>query len=183
MDAMEKRSTVPLLFVAVCLAVLVGGVFSTQGCRQLEEGTDSGDGTAQLDSGQTQFHGCWELNLQAEGARQDSIRTWLPTGSLPSIVELDSARAEPTGRDSIYEAHSWSNGRRTSRPFSIWRPMSTDSIRVQRAGALSGTMLQLHVEGERLAGEVVAFSDVGVRGESGRRTAAVSATSVQCPSP
>lgn len=174
------------LFVAasptfvVCLLLLVGGAsLSAQGCRQLGEGADAEDRRAQRDSGRIQLHGCWTLTLQADGARRDSIRAW--AGSLPSIVELDTVRAETTGQDSSYKAYSWSDGRRKSRPFSIWRRMDTDSIRIQRAGALAGTMLQLHPEAGKLAGDVVAFGDAGMRGEPDRRTAAVSATSVQCP--
>ena len=169
--------------LVACLLFLVGSasLSALQGCRQLEEGTASGDKSTQHDSGHTQLHGCWKLNLQADGPQRDSIRALM--GSLPSIVELDTARAETTDRDDIYKAHSWFDGRRESRPFSIWRRMDTDSIRVQRAGALAGTMLELHPEAGKLVGNVVAFSDAGMRGESGRRTAALSATSVQCPDP
>ncbi len=179
----ETASVAASPILVACVLFLVGGapLSALQGCRQLEEGTASGDKSAQRDSGQAQLHGCWKLNLQADGAQRDSIRGLM--GALPSIVELDTARAEPTDRDGIYKAHSWFDGRRESRPFSIWRRMGADSIRVQRAGALAGTMLELHPKGGNLVGTVVAFGDAGMRGESSRRTAALSATPVQCPDP
>lgn len=168
--------------LVVCLLLFAGGAVlsAVQGCRQLEEGTNSENNRAQRDSGNTQLHGCWKLSLQAEGAQRDSIRARM--GSLPSVVELDTARAEPTGRDGTYKAYSWSNGRRESRPFSVWRRMAADSIRVQRSGALAGTMLHLRPEAEKLVGDVISFGDAGMRGETKRRRAGVSATSVPCPS-
>jgi len=153
-----------------------------QGCHQLEEGTDS---TTNEEDGhvsvQDQLPGCWKLRITARGAQRDSLRSWLPAGSLPSIIELDTARAEPVGSDSVYRAYSWSDGRRESQPFSVWRPMEGDSIRVQRAGALAGTMLHLKPAKDKLIGSVVEFTDTGTLSEPRRRRGAVEAIATQCP--
>jgi hypothetical protein len=169
--------------LATCAAVLVGSVLASglQGCRSLENETATTSERARGDEDPTRLRGCWKLNLQARGVQRDSLRDWLPAGSLPSIVELDTTRAGPSGQDGVYEAYSWSDSRRSSRPFSVWRPLGPDSIRVQRAGALAGTMLQLRVAEERLVGEVVVYGDAGMGGTPERREGALEATPARCP--
>ena len=129
------------------------------------------------------MHGCWALRLDADGAQRDSLRAWLPAGSLPPIVELDSARAESDDETPVYVAHSWFDTRRESAPFSIWRPLGTDSIRVQRAGAFAGFMLQVGAADTTLVGNVVEFRDVGRTNTSTRRRGPVTMTPTQCPTP
>lgn len=175
--------------IATCIAFLAGGAFVSvlQGCHQLKGGTSSAGETntasspAQGDSTQLQVAGCWKLSLQATGPQRDSLRAWFPRGSLPSVVELDTARAEPASRDTIYKAYSWFDGRRETRPFSIWRPMGPDSIRVERARALSGTMMDLAVADGKLTGDVIVYGDAGMIGKPTRRKGPLEATPTQCP--
>lgn len=176
------------------LAVLLISVSITglQGCRQLEEGTG---GTASADRGQTSFYdqlpGCWKLRVTAQGAQRDSLRSWLPEGALPSVIELDTTLAESVGSDSVnsdsvYKARS--HGGYPGRSFSVWRYTRGDSIRVQRKGALAGTMLELKPTREKLVGSVVVFTDARGIGQgrplrSGefRRRGAVEAVPARCP--
>lgn len=183
---------------AFCFAVLsvCAAVLGMQGCRQVQEGTDSTatakDSTANEDSSasrieergsfQEKLPGCWKLRLTAQGAQRDSLRAWLPEGSLPSIIELDTVRAESAQSDSVYRARSY--GGFPGYSFSIWRLSTDGSIRVQRAGALAGTSLQLKPTGEKLLGNVVVFTDTrGLNQSLGdlRRKGPVEAVPAECP--
>lgn len=126
--------------------------------------------------------GCWELEVTAEGAERDSVRTWLPAGELPYMVELDAARREAAGEE-WYAAYSWFDGRRETAPFSVWRRIPGDSILVQRAGALAGLALRLTRSGDELLGNLVGFTDVRTLGnaQSSRREAPVRGTATACP--
>lgn len=134
----------------------------------------------------TDVHGCWELEVTADGSERDSLRSWLPEGTLPPVLELDTIPAGDAEADEgTYAAYSWFDGRRETAPFSAWQPTEGDSIRVQRTGALSGTMLRLVPSEDGLAGVVVGFTDVRSRGDlstgTGRRQGPVAASPVACP--
>jgi hypothetical protein len=171
-------------------ALLVGtSIAGLQGCRQLGEGTDgTASGSREQTSFQDQLPGCWSLRITADGAQRDSLRSWLPEGALPSVIELDTTRLESASSDSVYTARS--HGGRPGRSFSGWRYSRGDSIRVQRMGALSGTMLELKPTGQKLVGSVVVFTDARRMGRQGqplrsgdfRRRGAVEATPIGCPS-
>lgn len=166
-----------------CFGLLLAGlsVAALQGCRQSGEATNPSSERARPDSVRIQPPECWELRLTARGAERDSLRAWLPAGSLPSVVELDTTRASGAERDSVYEAYSWAHGRRTSQPFSVWRRLDDGAIRVQRAGALAGTMLHLRPDVGALSGTVVVFRDAEVMGRPTRREGSLEAVRVQCP--
>jgi hypothetical protein len=172
------------------LAVLVAStsIMGLQGCRQLEEAADTpaGDNRAEV-SFQDQLPGCWGLRVTAEGGQRDSLRSWLPEGSLPAVVEFDTLRAESADSDSVYRARAHGGGP-AGHSFSVWRYSSGDSIRVQRAGALSGTMLELKPAGQKLVGDVVVFTDAQgmsqgqlMRSDDFRRRGPVEAVPVECP--
>jgi len=178
----ERFAASPASVFALCFAVLSVGtsIGVLQGCRQVEEGTDSTTNENEEQYAvQDQLPGCWTLRITAQGAQRDSLRSWLPAGSLPSIIELDTTLAESASSDSVYKAYSWSNGRRESQPFSVWRPSSDDSIRVQRAGAMSGRMLQISPSNGKFVGSVVEFTDR--LGDSQRRSGPVEAVPTECP--
>lgn len=125
--------------------------------------------------------GCWSLELQEDELERDSLREWLPRGTLPGVLELDTAEAGRSGGEERFAAYSWFDGRRETDPFSAWTRISGDSIRVQKPGALSGLMLRLTGTGDTLTGSVVRFTDVRRLDEPGRRRARVRARSVECP--
>lgn len=127
------------------------------------------------------IEGCWSLEILAEDAQRDSVRSWLPRGTLPAVIELDTAQVDGDRQDDARVAHSWFDGRRESDPFSVWHRFAGDSIRVQRTGALSGLMLRLQAENGGLAGTVVSFTDVAQRDRSGRQQARIEAEPVDCP--
>lgn len=127
------------------------------------------------------IEGCWSLQLLAEGAQRDSVRSWLPRGTLPTVVELDTAKVDGDRQDGARVAHSWFDGRRESDPFSVWHRIAGDSIRVQRAGALSGLMLRLQAEDGGLTGTVVSFTDVEPQDRPARQQTRIAAEPVDCP--
>lgn len=130
------------------------------------------------------LQGCWELALAVPESQADSVRTWLPHGTLPPVIELDTARASgQTSGDSAKAAYSWFDGRREKDPFSLWRPMRGDSLLVQRAGARAGLMLRLVHSEDRLEGIVVSFSDVMRQNGGDRPQAPIEAAKSECPEP
>lgn len=158
--------------VVVAVAMLSATVACQPGSRESADDTE------------TSPAGCWELDLAAEGAQADSVRNWLPRGTLPPVIELDTARASgQASGDSARAAYSWFNGRREKDPFSLWRPMRGDSLLVQRAGARAGLMLRLVHSENRLEGIVVSFSDIRTQDGDDRSQAAVGATRTDCPEP
>lgn len=162
----------------VRLACVVAGVVGLAACHSPPP-RSAPDTTADV-------RGCWELEVTAEGAQLDSLRTWLPDGTLPPVLELDTVPAADGDADgTTYAAYSWFDGRRETAPFSAWQPIEGDSIRVQRTGALSGTMLRLTGSRDGLVGIVVGFTDVRPRGDlsggTGRRQGPVAASRVACP--
>lgn len=126
--------------------------------------------------------GCWSLNLQEDDIERDSVRDWLPRGTLPGVLELDTVVADSTTDEDSYAAYSWFDSRRETDPFSVWTRIPGDSIRVQRSGALSGLMLRMTLASDSLVGAAISFTDVRQLGESSRREAPIVARSVQCPS-
>jgi hypothetical protein len=135
-----------------------------QGCAQTKDSNatmpDDGSGQASFESRLT---ACWELQVAAEGPRRDSLRSWLPEGRLPSMIELDTTLAESASSDSVYKARS--RGGYPNQSFTTWRYSEGDSIRVERRGAMAGMMLQLKPTGDKLIGSVVAFADTRGRGD------------------
>lgn len=141
----------------------------------------SDDGPAAAGEGP---HGCWSLTVTAEGEEPGTLPSWLPRRSVPEVVELDSARLRPGEEGGPYRAHSWIGGRREGAPFSAWAPIEgSDSLRVERPGALAGLQLRLAPSDGALAGVLVSFTDAVEPGDSGRRTAAARAERVACPGP
>lgn len=163
-------------------AVVAGGLLTTilPGCQHTDGTTGAAD-RAQRDSLRSQVHGCWSLAVTAEGAQHDSLRAWLPAGSLPDIVELDTVRAESSAEAPVYAAHSWVDGRRKDQPFSVWRPHGPDSIRVQRAGALAGVMLQVAPTNDALTGNVIVYRDVSMANTPTQRNGPVRMAPTRCP--
>ena len=88
--------------------------------------------------------GCWSLEVTAEGADRDSLRRWLPAGSLPTVLELDTVRVSegPEG-EPVYRARSYFDGRSEQGPFSAWRRIRGDSVLVERPGAMAGVCVGL----------------------------------------
>ncbi len=179
MGSMSNRTT--RLAAVLCFGLLATGLAVLQGCRHTEKGTTSTSQRAEQDTVRIQPPGCFRLRLTAEGAERDSLRAWLPAGALPQIVELDTTRASSIGEGAAYDAYSWFDSRRESRPFSVWQHRKDGSIRVQRAGALSGTLLDLRPDRGMLSGAVAVYRDAGMRGEPTRREGAVEAVPVSCP--
>jgi len=173
MNAPSQTRSSPLT-----LLVLAVGLFAAVllGCRQTNGARGSPSASAEEPVLPSRVHGCWALRLE-----RDSLHAWLPAGSLPGIVELDSVRAEDTDDARVYAAHSWFGDRRASQPFSVWRPVGADSIRVQRAGALAGIMLQLGTGDDALDGRVIVYRDVGMADASTQRTGPVTMTPTRCP--
>jgi hypothetical protein len=185
MTGLYPRSAGPA--AATSLAVLLAlALASLPGCRQAKESSASSGGAPEATAASyapraPQLPGCWRLRLTAEGAERDSVRTWLSAGTLPAVLELDTARVS-AGGDAPRRAYSWSNGRRGTEPFSVWRPMEDDALRVQREGATAGLMLDLRRADSLLVGSVVQFTDAGMMGRTPpRREAPVEARAVECP--
>lgn len=169
---MMQPPPAPNWLVVVAVAVLSTTVACQPGPRESAHDTE------------TSPAGCWELELAAEGTQADSVRNWLPRGTLPPVIELDTARASgQASSESAKAAYSWFNGRREEDPFSLWRPMRGDSLLVQRAGARAGLMLRLVHSEDRLEGLVVSFTDVRSQNDDDRPQAPVEATRTECPEP
>ena len=178
----SMRNCTTGLAAALCFGLLATGLAALQGCRHTEEGTTPTSQRAEQDTVRVQPPGCFRLRLTSEGAERDSLRAWLPAGALPGIVELDTTRASSTGEGAVvYDAYSWFDSRRESRPFSVWRHREDGAVRLQRAGALSGTLLDLRPDRGLLSGAVTVYRDAGMRGEPTRRDGAVEAVPVSCP--
>jgi len=160
---------------------LLAAVLAT-GCASSNSDPPRADG--QGSSLAERVAGCWSLELLASGSEMESIRTWLPAGTMPTGIELDTSVA-PGGRDdSTFRARSLQDGRRETDPFSTWRPMRGDSLLVQRAGAMAGYALRLAPENGAMEGVVVGFSDVrqpGTPESQGARTARVRVARMECP--
>lgn len=127
---------------------------------------------------------CWKLELSATGIENDSVRDWLPKGTLPSRIKLDTALHSSSSErgDSTFVAYSLFDGRHEKNPFSVWTRMRGDSIRVQQAGARTGIMLRLTRSDDRLVGTVNGYSDVGRAGRNrSPRKTPIAATRVSCP--
>jgi hypothetical protein len=180
---MNESPTMRAAVVSLIGVLLAGSLFATvlSGCRQTNGGRDSTSASAEKAPLSSRVHGCWTLRLQAQGTARDSLRAWLPAGSLPALVELDSAREASADEAPVYTAHSWFNDRRGSDPFSVWRPLGPDSIRVQRAGALAGVMLQLGPANDTLSGHVIVYRDVGRSNTTNHRMGPVTMTPARCP--
>lgn len=131
------------------------------------------------------FHpvqGCWSVEVVARGARLDSIRGWLSPGSLPTVLRLDTVRAErATDELEIFRARSYFDGRPEGGPFSAWRWLAADSILVERPGAMAGITLRMVRADSLLTGVLTSFTDVMEPGRPTRRTAPVRASSASCP--
>ena len=157
-----------------------------QGCSRIEEsaGSEPNESSEQV-SFWNRLPACWELQVAAEGRKRDSLRSWLPEGQLPSVIELDTTLAESASSDSVYKARS--RGGYSSQSFTTWRYSEGDSIRVERSGAMAGMMLQLKPTRDKLIGSVVAFTDArgigdgsSLRMRNPRKRGPVEATPVEC---
>lgn len=143
---------------------------------------DDGDpGEAAAATMAQRLQGCWRLSPAGQGARADTVRSWMESGALPGVVRLDTARAEMGGETDYRVAWSYVHSRRMRRPLAAWRPVGSDSLRVQTPGALAGTVLRLAAEPDRLVGTATVFTDVVQPGESGRQSAPVEARPETCP--
>lgn len=178
-DSFPTRADALILVGVLLTSGLLATVLS--GCHQTNGGRGAPSASAQETVLPSRVHGCWTLRLKAKGPQRDSLRAWLPAGSLPPTVELDSMRADDMDEAEIYVAHSWFGERRKPQPFSVWRPLGSDSIRVQRAGALAGTMLQVGPAESTLVGHVIVYRDVGMGNTSTQRTGSVTMTPTRCP--
>ncbi|MCS3831023.1 hypothetical protein GGP91_003122 [Salinibacter ruber] len=153
-----STTTVGLGAFLVTASLMIASAAGLQGCSQTKESaTSRPDGGSEQVSFESRLPACWELQVAAEGPRRDSLRSWLPEGRLPSVIELDTTLAESAGSDSVYKARS--RGGYASRSPTTWRYSKGDSIRVERGGAMAGMMLQLKPTGDKLIGSVVAFTD------------------------
>ena len=175
-------STSFLMIVSLAIMFAAG----LQGCSRIEEsaGHESNESSEQV-SFWSRLPACWELQVAAEGQKRDSLRSWLPEGRLPSIIELDTTLAASASSDSVYKAQS--RGGYSSQSFTTWRYSTGDSIRVERSGAMAGMMLQLKPTGDKLIGSVVAFTDARGIGDGSslkidtpRRRGPIGATPVEC---
>lgn len=145
-----------------------------------EEGPEGAE--VEAESLAERVQGCWELRPGPDGAAADTAESWLEARTLPRVIGLDTARMEREGSDSLHRAWSYQGSRQERRPFSAWRPVGPDSIRVETPGALAGTVLRLAVGEELLEGTAVVFTDVVQPGEDrGTRKAAVEARPTDCP--
>jgi hypothetical protein len=118
-----------------------------------------------------QLPSCWEIELVEGESEAGSPRSWIPSGSLPRTLRLDTVRVEKEGegrasREESFRAESF--GGLPGQSFSVWRRTKGDSIRVQQKGALGGVMLQFKIREKQLAGSVIGFKDAtGI--EKGRK--------------
>lgn len=128
--------------------------------------------------------GCWSLTVTAEGEEPGTLPSWLPRRSVPEVVELDTVRLRSGEEGGPHRAYSWVGGRRETAPFSAWAPIEgSDSLRVERPGALAGLQLRMAPSDGAMTGLVVSFTDAVEPGDSGRRTASARAERVACPGP
>lgn len=126
--------------------------------------------------------GCWAVEVTAEGPRLDSLRSWLPAGTLPTVLRLDTLRSgRTTGDRKLYRARSYFDGRLEPGPFAAWRWLEGDSILVERPGAMSGVTLRMTRVDDHLRGTLAVFTDVMEPGQPSRRTSPVRATPASCP--
>jgi hypothetical protein len=146
----------------VIASLAIASAAGLQGCAQTKESNATKHSSNQA-SFENRLPACWEPQVAAEGPRRDSLRSWLPEGRLPSVIELDTTSAESASSDSVYKARS--RGGYPNQSFTTWRYSKGDSIRVERGGAMAGMMLQLKPTGDKLIGSVVAFADTRGRGD------------------
>lgn len=167
-------------------SVVIWFAAGLQGCSRIEKsaGPESSERSEKV-SFWNRLPACWGLQVAAEGPRRDSLRSWLPEGRLPSVIELDTTLAASVSSDSVYEAQS--RGGYSSQPLTTWRYSTGDSIRVERSGAMAGMMLQLKPTGDKLIGSVVAFTDArgigdgsSLKMDTPRRRGPIEATPVEC---
>lgn len=156
------------------------GTLALMACRRPLPDED-GSGEAEVGSVAEQVAGCWELRPGTEGAAAGTTRRWLEDRTLPRTIGLDTVRMEAKDSDSLYRARSYRGSRATRRPFSAWRPVGADSIRVEAPGALAGVVLRLAVQAERLRGTATVFTDALRPGESARTTGPVEGRPRDCP--
>lgn len=175
---MKGRRPRPTTLVATLLAAAIAAA-ACQRPMPDEEGPDGA--SAEAETLVERVHGCWELHPGPDGAAADTAESWLEARALPRVVGLDTARMEREGRDSLYRAWSYQGSRKQSRPFSAWRTVGPDSLRVETPGALAGTVLRLAVEPERLRGTATMFTDAVEPGETGGTTASVEGRPRDCP--
>ena len=171
-------------FLIASLVILFSA--GLQGCSRIEEsaGPESDERSEKV-SFWNRLPACWELQVATEGQKRDSLRSWLPEGRLPSVIELDTTLAASASSDSVYKAQS--RGGYSSQSFTTWRYSTGDSIRVERSGAMAGMMLQLKPTGDKLIGSVVAFTDArgigdgsSLKMDNPRRRGPIEATPVEC---
>lgn len=113
---------------------------------------------------------------------RDSLRRWLPVGSLPTVLELDTVRVSQGAEgEPVYRARSYVDGRAEEGPFSAWRRIRGDSLLVERPGTMAGISLRLVRTGAALEGVVTAFTDVMEPGRRSRQQAPVRAEPAACP--
>lgn len=128
------------------------------------------------------LHGCWSVEVTATGAAADSVAAWLPDGSLPTVVALDTVeRAVSSEGDTLFAARSYYGARQRQVPFSTWRRAPGDSLLVYRPGALAGYTMRLAPENGHLGGVLTSFTDVMEEGRPTQRRAPVRATPASCP--
>lgn len=169
---MTGRERPPGCAAVVCLALVAAA-----GCSRQPP-----DGALDRASASGTVHGCWALEVTAEGATRDSVSRWLSAGSLPTVLELDTARvSEGPAGEPVYRARSYFDGRPEEGPFSAWRRISGDSLLVERPGAMTGVSLRLVGDGTALEGVVTAFTDVMEPGRRSRQQAPVRAEPAVCP--
>lgn len=162
--------------IAVVVAVL-----TAVACQRPMPDDEEGAGV-ESESLTERLHGCWALSPGADGSAADTTERWLDDRTLPRVFGLDTARMQRQGYDSLYQASSYRGSRKERRPFSAWRPVGSDSIRVETPGALSGAALRLAVGDGLLEGTAVVFTDVVQPGEDrGIRKAPVEARPEECP--
>lgn len=168
---------VPRRWATLATAALVA---LTAACRTPppDDGDPGGEAAATLVE---QLEGCWRLAPAGQGAEAGTVRGWMESGALPAVVRLDTARAQQGGDAEYRVAWSYVHHRKMRRPLSAWRPVGSDSLRVETPGALAGTVLRLAAAPDRLVGTATVFTDAVAAGESGRESAPVEARPETCP--